>query len=180
MTGNNSGELEIQVSEEKLKKFGWILLGLAVVFTLIGILVSPLDDLGKPVLLLPEVKAVEDYRRSAQSWVSELIRLDGEIALVIAADRQGDLFSQSRAAQQALQHAVQLVQEVDRTRVPPIGMGLHEQVFATSLAYLEAARGALQWISAPVQENQEQALQELEHARQMKSDLERTPWLISP
>ena len=123
MTVNNPGNPEIHISEEKLQKFGLVLLGIAVLFTIIGAIVSPLDDLGKPVLLLPEVKEVEDYRRSAQDWVSQLSVLDGEIANVLTAQPQGDLFSQSSSAQQTLQHAVELAQQVDRTRVPPIGIG---------------------------------------------------------
>jgi len=179
MTVNNPSEPEIQISEEKLQKLGWILFGLVVIFTIIGGFVSPLDEQGKPVLLLPEVKAVEDYRKSAQTWISELNTLDGEITYIIAADQQGDLFSQSRSAQQTLQHAVELAQQVDRTRVPPIGMGMHEQMLSTTLSYLEAARSALQWVSAPEQENQDQAIQILEDARQMKSELEKNKWLIS-
>lgn len=179
MTVNNQSDPEIHISEEKLRKLGWILLGLAVVFTVIGALASPLDEQGKPVLLLPEVKAVEDYRRSVQTWISELTVLDGEIARVIASEQQGDLFSQSRSAQQTFQHAVELTQQVDRTRVPPIGMGMHEQMLSTTLSYLEAARSALQWVSAPEQENQDQAIQLLEDARQMKSELEKNKWLIS-
>jgi nucleotide-binding universal stress UspA family protein len=105
--------------------------------------------------------------------------LDGEIAHIITADQQGDLFSQSRSAQQTLQHAVELAQQVDRTRVPPIGMGMQEQMLSTTLSYLEAARSALQWVSAPEQENQDQAIQLLEDARQMKSELEKNKWLIS-
>ena len=122
---------------------------------------------------------MEDYRKAAQLWISELNTLDGEIAHIIAADQQGDLFSQSRSAQQTLQHAVELAQQVDRTRVPPIGMGMHEQMLSTTLSYLEAARSALQWVSAPEQENQDQAIQLLEDSRQMKSELEKNKWLIS-
>ena len=179
MMQNDPDESVIQVSEEKLQKFGWILLGIAVLFTIIGVFVSPLDDQGKPVLLLPEVKAVEDYRRSAQSWISELAILDGEIAHVIATDQQGDLFTQSRSAQQTLQHAVELAQRVDRTGVPPIGMGIHEQMLSTTLTYLEAARSALQWVSAPEKKNQDTATQKLEEARKMKSELEANQWLKS-
>ena len=127
----------------------------------------------------PRLKAVEDYRRSAQTWISELTVLDGEIARVIASEQQGDLFSQSRSAQQTLQHAVELTQQVDRTRVPPIAMGLHEQILSTTLSYLEAARSALQWISAPEQKNQDQAIRILADARQLKSELEKNKWLIS-
>lgn len=179
MTMNNANDPEIQISEEKLQKLGWILFGLTVIFTIIGAVVSPLDTFGKPVLLLPQVKAVEDYRRSAQVWISELTILDGEIAHVIAAEQQGDLFSQSRIAQQTLQHAVELTQKIDRTRVPPIGMGLQEQMLSTSVRYLEAARFALQWISVPEQKNRELATQQLENARQGKSELEKNQWLIS-
>ena len=179
MTVNKPGNPEIHISEEKLQKFGLVLLGIAVLFTIIGAIVSPLDDQGKPVLLLPEVKEVEDYRRSAQTWISELTVLDGEIAHVIATEQQGDLFSQSRSAQQTLQHAVELAQQVDRTRVPPIGMGLHAQMLATTLSYLEAARSALQWVSTPEKNNLDQAVQKLKDSRKMKANLEENQWLIS-
>jgi hypothetical protein len=171
---------EIQISEEIIQKLGWVLLGIAVLFTIIGGFVSPMDDQGKPVLLLPEVKAMEDYRRSAQTWIKDMTVLDGEIALVLGTEQQGDLFSLSRAAQETLQHAVDLAQQVDRTKVPPIGMGLHEQVLSTSVSYLEAARSALQWVSAPGQENLDSAVEMLEEARTMKSELEANQWLISP
>ena len=179
MTQNNLGEPTFHISEEKLQKFGWILCGIAVLFTVIGGFVSPIDDQGKPVLLLPEVKAVEDYWLSAQSWIDEMVVLDGEIAHVIAADQQGDLFTQSRFAQQTLQHAVELAQEVDRTSVPPIGMGLQEKMLSTTMTYLEAARSAMQWVSAPEKPNQDTAKQKLEDARMMMKELEANQWLKS-
>jgi hypothetical protein len=179
-TMNNSGESEIHISEEKLQKIGWILLCLTILFTIIGVFVSPLDDQGKPVLFLPEVKTLKDYRHSAQSWLAELSILDGEISNLISAEQQGDLFSQSRAAQQTLQHAVELVQQVDRTRVPPIGMGLQEQMLSISLSYLETARSALQWVSLPEKSNLEQAGKQLADSRVLKSDLESNPWMNSP
>ena len=179
MTVNNPGEPEIQISEEKLRRLGWILLGLAVVFTIIGTFVSPLDEQGKPVLLSPEIKEVEDYQQSAKGWISELTILDGEITNILSAQQQGDLFSQSRSAQQTLQHAVALAQEVDQAKVPPIGVGLQEKMLSTTMSYLEAARGALQWVGAPEESNLELANQKLEDARKLKSDLEKNQWLIS-
>lgn len=173
---SNQREPEILISGDGLQKVGWILFGLAIVFTLIGALVSPLDDDGKPVLLLPEVKAMEDYRKSAMNWLVEINVLDGEIARV-AAEPQGDLFSQSRVAHQALQHAAQLAQQVDRTRVPPMGIGLHEQMLSTTLGYLEAARSTLQWVSAPGEEIHAQAIRQLENARVLKSNAETNQWL---
>lgn len=179
MTQRDPDESVIQLSEEQLQRIGLILLGIVVLLTIIGGFVTPLDNQGKPVLLLPEVKAVEDYRRSAQSWITEMNVLDGEIARVIAADQQGDLFTQSRSAQQTLQHAVELAQKVDRTRVPPIGMGLHELALSTTMTYLEAARSAMQWVSAPEKGNLETATLKLEDARKMKLVLEANQWLSS-
>jgi hypothetical protein len=47
------------------------------------------------------------------------------------------------------------------------------------MSYLEAARGALQWVGAPEESNLELANQKLEDARKLKSDLEKNKWLIS-
>lgn len=180
MTVNNQSQPEIHISEAKLRKLGWILLGLAVVFTIIGAFVSPSDDNGKPVLLSPEIKEVEEYRESVKSWISDLTTLDGEISNILSSQQQGDLFSQSRSAQQTLKHAVALAQEIDQVKVPPIGTGLQEKMSLASTSYLETARQALLWVSAPEESGLELVNQELEESRKLKSDLEKNQWLISP
>ncbi len=58
-------------------------------------------------------------------------------------------------------------------------MGLHAQMLATTMSYLEAARSALQWVSAPDKNNLDQAVQKLKDSRKMKSNLEENQWLIS-
>ncbi len=179
MTQHNPDALRIQISETMVQKLGWMLLGIAVLLTIVGGFVSPIDDQGKPVLLLPDVKAVEDYRRSAQGWINEMTVLDGEISQLIASEQQGDFFLLSRAAQETLQHAVDLAQKVDRTKIPPIGMGLHEQVLSTVVCYLEAARCALRWVSTPDQENLNLAVEVLGEAQMMKSELETNQWLTT-
>lgn len=179
MTGIDDSRPVIQLSEEKLQRFGWILLGAAIFFILLGAFVSPVDGEGKPVLLLPEVKEVEEYQQTAQAWIVELAVLDGEVARILTGGQQGDLFSQSRSAQQALQHAVDLAQQIDRTQVPPVAVGVQEKMVAASLGYLEAARGALQWISAPEKNNQDAATQKLAAARKLRSVLEANQWLKS-
>jgi hypothetical protein len=176
---NNVPPQEMRISEDMLQKLGWIFLGMVVIFTLLGVLVSPQDEQGKPVLLLPDVKAVQDYRRSAQTWIEGCAVLDGEIDKVISTDSQGDLFTQSQAAQQTLQHAVQLAQQVDRASIPPIAMGVQEKALATAMAYLEAARSALQWISSPDQTNHDQAAQKFEIARTSMDELEANQWLTA-
>ena len=82
-------EDEIEIPVRKLKQSGWVLLGLVILFTILGGLVSPLDTEGKPVLLLPEVKAVEDYRRSARKWLREITVLEGEITQVFSQEGGG-------------------------------------------------------------------------------------------
>jgi hypothetical protein len=176
---NRQGE-EISIPGFWLQRAGYLLLGLAILFTLVGVIVSPLDEQGRPVLLLPEVKAIGDYRRALQDRQFDLAALDSEIAGILAAERQGDLFTQSRNAQQALEHAVRLAQQVDRTPAPPVAAGIHAQLLNIALAYLEAARAALQWVSTPLEENRDFAREYLEQARTMKAELEANPWLSNP
>lgn len=171
---------EIQISEEKLQQIGIIVLILAVVFSAIGYFVSPLDEAGKPVLLLPEVKAFEDYRGSARAWVGKLNNLDTEITALLSDAGPGDLFTQSRQAQQMLQHAVELSQEVDRVRVPAAATGIHEQIYSASMAYLEVARLTMQWVGAPVSAKKEEINAKLAQTRNLKANLEKNQWVNHP
>lgn len=180
MTLNEPDDLEIRVSEKKLQILGAVLLGLALIFAVIGAIVSPTDEQGRPVLLLPEVRAIETYRQVARSWTADLADLDGEISDLLAATARGDLLSQAQAAQRTLEHAVRLVQQIDRTPVPPVGMGLHEKLRGTAFTYLEAARSALQWVSAPVSGNREEASQYLQSARHGRQELEENSWMTAP
>ena len=168
---------EISLSQEQMQKMGLIILCLAVILSSIGGFVSPYDNQGKPILLLPEVKAVEDYRRSAQSWTEQLRTLDGEIASLMESDSQGDLFTQSRQAQQMLEHAVALAKKVDQTQTPAAAMGFHEQLYSAAMAYLEAARSAMRWVSAPEPNRKADAESKLEQARSARKVLEANQWI---
>jgi len=171
---------EIEIPIKKLQQSGWVLLGLVIFFTILGVLVSPLDAEGKPVLLLPEVRAVEDYRHSAQRWIIEVTALEGEITQVLSQGDGMDLFLLSKSAQTTLQHAVRIAQEVDRVEVPPVCIELHQEMVRVSLGYLEAARGALGWVSVPKEDNLIKANKVLESARALKTSLEVNPWLANP
>jgi hypothetical protein len=177
---NDSSENIILISEARLQRFGFILLFLSIIFGVIGGFVSPRDNQGKPVLLLPEVKEIENYRRLAKTWINKLVSLDSDISGVISVEQQGDIFTQSRQSEQIFQDAVELVQEIDRSTVPPIGAGFHDQLSNASLAYLEAARTALQWVSDPEAVNYDSSLQKLEQARNLRVQLEANPWLKNP
>jgi hypothetical protein len=61
-----------------------LLLPLALFLTVLGALSSPRDAQGRPLLLQPDVKAVEDYRWTMSSATAGMRLLDGEIAALWA------------------------------------------------------------------------------------------------
>lgn len=174
----NSGEMVL--SEAQIQRAGIIILCLVMLLSIVGFFVSPRDGEGKPILLSPEVKAMEDYRRSAQYWMDQLRALDGEIAGLLQTDRDGDLFTQSRQAQQMLEHAVDLAKQVDQTQTPAAALGYHEQMYTATITYLEAARSGMRWVSAPEQARKDEALAKLDQARAARNTLENNAWMATP
>jgi len=144
--------------------------------TALGWAASPRNEQGRPLLLLADVKAVEEYRRLAIKVMDELRLVDGEIAATLAGDT-ADLFGQTRAAQKAFEHILAVGQEIDRFPSPPALSGLREELNRTSLAYLEAARQTLRWLSAPDAANSELARQKLSEAKQRLGEVENNQWL---
>jgi hypothetical protein len=166
--------------ERRLYWIGAFLLLLVIVFTMLGAIVSPNDENGRPVLLLPDVKAFEDYRRLAHGWLDRLEGLDSEISSVLSESDQGDLFTQSRNAQQLLQDAVNLAQEIDRVKVPAAAAGIHDQLYATALAYLEIARLTVRWVGVPEETQKDAIKSKLDQSRAARISLEKSPWLNPP
>jgi hypothetical protein len=176
-SNNQPGESEaFEVHLDTFQRIGVLLLVFALIFSVIGYFVSPHDEDEKPVLLLPEVRQMETYRRSANRWMQGFQALDSQIA-TIAANQQVDLFSQSREAQKALQQAVSMAQEIDRTTFPPPAISLHDDLAATSLVYLEVARKMMIWVGAPEGTNRSQFDATLVGARQSYETLEKNKWL---
>jgi hypothetical protein len=155
----------------------WVLIIPAVILLMgIGWAASPRDENGRPLLLLPDVKAVEEYRRLANHWRDELRLVDGEVALTLAGD-QTDLFGQSRQAQTTFEHSLRIVQEIDRHDAPATMAGLQEELKRVSQSYLEASRLAMRWLSLPEKGNHEQAQSKLAEARNTLNQLESSQWL---
>jgi hypothetical protein len=176
-----SGNLsDVEISERTLQRIGLILLALAVVFVVIGGLTSPLDENGKPVLLLPEIKAFEDYSRSGREWLDQMLILDSEISGVLSGENSGDLYTQSRQAQQMLQQAVDLAKEIDQVNVPAAAAGIHDQLYNTSMAYLETARLTMRWVGAPEETTRQQIEAKLKQARNGRNALKENQWLKQP
>lgn len=155
----------------------WVLILPALAILLgIGWFASPRDINNRPLLLLPDVKAVEEYRRLANHWRDELRLVDGEIALILASGTS-DLFSQSRQAQNTLEHNLRIIQEIDRHDAPATLVGLQEELKLVSQSYLEASRLALRWLSLPDPANHVQAQDRLVESRNMLTDMEASQWL---
>lgn len=171
---------EIEISAERLQRIGIILLAAGILFATIGGFTSPRDENGKPVLLLPEVKAFEDYRRSARIWLEQMTLLDSEFAGILGDQESGDLFTRSRQAQQMLQRAVNLAKEIDQAKVPAAAVGIHDQLSATGLSYLDAARLTMQWVGAPEEATKAALDEKLEQSRTGRSALQENQWLRTP
>jgi hypothetical protein len=156
----------------------WVLIIPAIaLLILVGWHASPRNENGRPLLLLPDTKAVEEYRRMIVNWSDELRLVDGEIAAILANDTT-DLFGQSRHAQRAFEHILEISQDIDQHEAPPTMLGLRESLGSTSAAYLESSRLILRWLSLPEQKNMDQAQQTLSDARSNLHNLESSQWLV--
>jgi hypothetical protein len=102
--------------------------------------------------------------------------LDGEIATLLSGQNI-DLFTQSRQAQAAFEHALRITQEIDVQAAPPALDGLRGAAAGAASAYLEAARLALIWVSLPQEANRTAAENGLAQARQQLKTLEESKWL---
>jgi hypothetical protein len=171
---------EIEISEKRLQRIGIIVLAVVILFAVIGAFTSPRDENRKPVLLLPEVKAFEDYRRSAQSWLEQMTLLDTEITGVLGEQASGDLFTRSRQAQQMLQRAVNLAKEIDQAKVPTAAAGIHDQLSETGMFYLDAARLTMRWVGAPEEAMRAVIDEKLEQSRNGRNALQENQWLQTP
>jgi hypothetical protein len=147
-----------------------------VILGVVGWLASPFDNSGRPLLLLPDVKRVEDYRRQARTWADDLRLLDGRLATLLSGST-GDLLSQSREGQNAFEDSLAIAKATDVAEAPPALAGLRSMIVNTSLSYLEASRSVLLWISAPKQENYDRAVLLVQTARQQLYELEASEWI---
>jgi hypothetical protein len=159
-----------------IPKWAWIV-SITVILLGLGLVVSPRDRDKRPILLLPDVKAVEDYRRSLVSWHDRLQELDGRIARVLSNNYGGDLFSQSSEGQKILNETVQLLQEIDQTETPSAAIPARDMILSAGGATLDASRSMLTWISAPTPANLNAAQKALADARTAISNLEASSWM---
>ena len=163
-------------SEITIPKWVWMV-GVALAILFLGIGISPSGGDGHPLLLSPDVKAVEDYRRSLVTWHAKLAELDGRIARVLSNDYGSDLFSQSSDGQKALNETLQVLNEIDQTATIPAAVPARELALNVANTTLIAAQSALIWVSAPTPTNLSSAQQALDTAHTNMSILEASQWM---
>jgi hypothetical protein len=162
--------------EITIPKWAWMV-GAVLAILLLGIGITPRGNDGRPLLLSPDVKAVEDYRRSLVAWHAKLAELDGRIAMVLSNDYGGDLFSQSSEGQKVLNETIQILEEIDQTPTTAAAVPARNLALNAASATLSAAQLALLWISAPTSANLDTAGQALELARTNLTTLEASQWM---
>lgn len=159
-----------------IPKWAWV--GLTVLaLLLLGLFVSPHDQENRPILLLPDAKAVEDYRSSIWDWHERMKSLDSEITTVLSGRFGSDLFSKSREAQKIMDTAIHLAQEIERQDVPTAAIPAKSLLLESASSYLNASRAMLQWVTAPNEENLTNAQRALNQARQSIEQLEQSEWI---
>jgi len=159
-----------------IPKWGWV--GLLILALLgLGWLISPRDSTNRPILLLPDAKAVEDYRISISDWHGRMQSLDANITTILSGKFGSDLFSKSREAQKVMDAAIQLAQEIDRQDVPTAAIPAKSLLAQSASTYLNASRAMLQWVTASNEENLVEAQNTLDQARQTLKQLEQSEWI---
>lgn len=168
--------IEIELTRAGLWRVGALLLVGA--WALVGWRASPRAEDGRPVLLLPAVRAVEAYRREAVRWSAEWQALEHDLGALLAAP-ETDLLSLGRNAERHFERAVSLAADVDSTAAPPAMLGLEEQAARVAAAYVDAAVAVARWVSAPTDANRAAAEQTVASAGGALAELRGNAWVAA-
>jgi hypothetical protein len=157
----------------------WAVIGVSLailVLVTLGYIFSPREIDGRPILLLPDVKAVGEYQSAIMRWQTQAKDLDLQISTVLSGVYGEDIFARSREAQKMIDDAVWLIQSIERQKTPTAAVPARSLSMSMASAYLEAARATLVWTTAPTEHNLNNAQQQLEIARQALRELEASEW----
>jgi hypothetical protein len=142
----------------------------------LGFAASPRDADGRPVLLLPDVRAVELYRRQVTGWVSNWTGVDETLNEVLGGDVT-QLLALSRKAQRALEQSAALARDVDASESPPALLGLRDLSIQVAADHVGASVAVARWLSAPSTENRVAAEAAVAAARNSLAALEANEWV---
>ncbi len=169
-------ETEIEIPREAI--YVTLIVIVLVVFGAIGNAVSPRDEENRPVLLLPDVRAVEQYRAATETWVSEWVALDKQLRSILDAPLGNDLLGQSRKSQQAFDQALELSRAVESNESSSSLIGLSAQARNAAAAYLNAAMAVARFVSAPTPDNRIDASANVAIAGRALQELQANEWMI--
>ncbi len=167
---------EIEIPREAI--YATLIVIVLAIFGAIGNAVSPRDAENRPVLLLPDVRAVEQYRAAAETWVGEWVALDKQLRSILDAPLTNDLLGQSRKSQQAFDQALDLSRAVESNESPSSLIGLSAQTRNAAVAYLNAAMAVARFISAPTPDNRIDASSNVGIAGRALQQLQANEWMI--
>jgi hypothetical protein len=169
--------MEINLSRRSLRRWGCALaLPITIIaLALLGRSVTPRDAAGEPLLLSPSLRATLGYQATARAWAQDFHALDDDLSALLTGD--DDIYRQAQAAGDLLDRALRLAQDVELRRAPAALASLRVALAATSLAYLDAARAAAEWVGAPTPEQAQVAQNALDAARDLLAQAEAHRWL---
>jgi hypothetical protein len=160
-----------------IPKWVWAI-PVVLVLLLLGYFYSPRERDGRPILLLPDVKAVEEYRVAIVHWREQAQNLDTQISTILSGRFGEDLFTRSRESQKMIDAAVRLIQDIERQKAPTAAVPARSISISMATAYLDAARATLLWTTAPSDVNLGAAQEQLAKARRILEELEASEWTL--
>ncbi len=166
--------MEVQIRPRAL--LGTLSAIVVVALPILGSAVSPRDDEGRPVLLLPDVRAVELYRRQVMGWASNWAGVEETLNEVLSGD-ETQLLALSRKAQRAFEQSVALARDVDASESPPALIGLRDLTTQIAAEHVEASIAVARWLSAPSAENRAAAEEAVAVARNSLAALRSNEWV---
>ena len=172
--------MEIRVSRGSIRRFTILLLlpvsiaGLAI----LGRSVTPRDVAGNPLLFSPALKSTLAYRAHARSLVRDFHVLDEGLEGLL--NSRTDIYQQSQTVNSLMDEAFRLAQKIEIGRAPASLASLRVSLSDTSLAYLDAAQAAADWLGEPTPERERPIREALAAARRLLAHVEGSRWLEEP
>ena len=136
---------------------------------------TPYSSEKEPLLLLPQLRKVQNYQRQVLKWMVSLQDCDGRLAVLFSSEKR-DLYQVSREAEMINRNLASLYQEIDRKSPPESLQGLQDVLLETATAYLAAANLGLDWISSGADGDLDTARIGLAEAHAFLQQLQSLPW----
>ena len=143
--------MEIEFSRPALAALTVLVVTAALV--VLGRAVTPSTGNGDLLVLSPAYVATVRYLKAAQGRLDRLAEVDADLVRVLEA--QGNIYTQGRDAERAFEKALATAREIEQRRAPLSLATLQTALSHAAGAYVQAARAALLWVSAPTAENRQ-------------------------